>query len=83
MTDYRDVHSQINTITQKLISIGLSVKQKFPSCTSIGRNSYEIAYPGMQELSIVLRNNELSFASNLFDETITINEKKILHIAIY
>lgn len=58
MTDYRNIYSQINTITQKLISIGLSVNQKFPSCNSTGRNSYEIAYPDMQDLSVVLRNVE-------------------------
>ncbi len=60
MTNYRDIHRQINTITQKLISVGLSVKQKPPLCNSIGRNSYEISYPGMQDLSIVLKNVEYS-----------------------
>jgi hypothetical protein len=58
MTDYRSIYSQINTITQKLIAVGLSVRQNFPSCNSIGRDSYEIAYPGMRDLSIALRNVE-------------------------
>lgn len=56
MTDYRNIYNQISSITRNLISVGLSVEQKFPSCNSTGRNSYAIAYPGMQDLSVVLRN---------------------------
>ncbi|HAJ60398.1 MAG TPA: DUF2290 domain-containing protein, partial [Cyanobacteria bacterium UBA8543] len=58
MVNHRDIYNEIDNITQKLISVGLSVKQKFPSCNRIGRNSYEIAYAGMQDLSIVLKNVE-------------------------
>ncbi len=56
MTNHQDIHKEINTITQKLISIGLSVKQNFPSCKSTDKDTYEIAYSNMQDLSIVLKN---------------------------
>ncbi len=50
MTDYRNAYSQINTITEKLIAIGLSVRQNFASCKPLGRDSYEIGYTGMRDL---------------------------------
>jgi len=77
MTDYRSIHSQINTITQRLISVGLSVRQKFPSCSSIGRDSYEIAYPGMRDLSVVLRNVEYTEVYQELDNSENYNVKMI------
>lgn len=77
MTDYRNIHNQINTVTQKLIAVGLSVKQKFPSCNSIGRDSYEIAYPGMRDLSIVLRNVEYAKVYQELDSSENYNVKMI------
>jgi hypothetical protein len=77
MTDYRSVHSQINTITQKLIAVGLSVRQKFPSCNSIGRDSYEIAYHGVRDLSIVLRNVEYAEVYQELDGSENYNVKMI------
>jgi hypothetical protein len=74
---YRDIHKQINVATQKLISVGLSVKQKPPSCTSIGRNSYEISYSGMQDLSIVLKNIEYIEAYKELDKNENYNIKMI------
>lgn len=56
MNTYQVIYREVNTITQRLIESGLSVKQKFPSCTPIGKDYYEIAYPGMQDLSIALKN---------------------------
>lgn len=77
MTDYRNVHSQIRTITQKLIAVGLSVEQKFPSCNPIGRDSYEIAYPDMQDLSVVLRNVEYAEVYQELDNSENYNVKMI------
>jgi hypothetical protein len=77
MTDYRSVHSQIKTITQKLITVGLSDRQNFPSCNSIGRDSYEIAYPGMRDLSIVLRNVEYTEVYQELDDSKNYNIKMI------
>lgn len=56
MTSHQEIYQEINEITQKLISIGLSDKQNFPSCTQTGKGSYKIAYSEMQDLSIVLKN---------------------------
>lgn len=56
MVNHRDIHRQIKTITQKLISVSLSDKQKQPSCVCTGRGGYEISYPGMQDLSLALKN---------------------------
>lgn len=59
MTDYQEIYGQIRTITRKLISVGLSVEQNFPTCNPIGgKYSYEISYPGMKNLSIALKNVE-------------------------
>jgi len=56
MVNHKDVHRQINTITQKLILVGLSVKQKQPLCNRTGRDSYEISYSNMRDFSIALKN---------------------------
>lgn len=56
MTSPQEICKEINEITQKLISIGLSDKQNYPSCTPTGKGSYKIAYSKMQDLSIVLKN---------------------------
>ena len=58
MINYRDIYSEINTLTKELISIGLSVEQKFPSCRATGKDSHVIEYSGMQNLSTVLKNVE-------------------------
>jgi hypothetical protein len=77
MTDYRNIHSQINTITQKLITVGLSVQQKFPSCNSIGKNSYEIAYPGMRDLSAALKNVDYAEVYQELNDSENYNVKMI------
>jgi len=56
MTSRQEIFREINTITEKLIKVSLCNQQNFPSSTSIGRDSYEIAYSGMQNLSIALKN---------------------------
>jgi len=56
MTSHQEIFKEIKEITQKLILIGLSDKQNFPSSTQTGKGSYTIAYSGMQDLSIVLKN---------------------------
>ncbi|MHC5897197.1 DUF2290 domain-containing protein [Nostoc sp.] len=56
MTSHQEIYREINTITQKLIEVSLCYQQNFPSSTPIGRDSYEIAYSGMQDLSIALKN---------------------------
>ncbi|HAA28585.1 MAG TPA: DUF2290 domain-containing protein [Cyanobacteria bacterium UBA8553] len=77
MVNHRDIYNEIDNITQKLISVGLSVKQKFPSCNRIGRNSYEIAYAGMQDLSIVLKNVEYEEVYRELDKNDNYNIKMI------
>lgn len=77
MTDYLSIYNQVSAITQKLVSINLSVKQKFPSCISTGRNSYEISYSGMQDLSIALRNVEYKEVYQELDKNENYNIKMI------
>ncbi|MEG3911504.1 DUF2290 domain-containing protein [Microcoleus sp. w2-18bC1] len=56
MTTPKEICQEINEITRKLIFIGLSVEQNYVSSTQTGKGSYKIAYSGMQDLSIVLKN---------------------------
>ena len=56
MTSDQELYKEINDITQKLISISLSPEYNFPSRTPTGKGSSKIAYSGMQDLSIVLKN---------------------------
>jgi hypothetical protein len=56
MNSHQEILKEINTITENLIEISLCDQQNFPSSTPIGRDSYEIAYSGMQDLSIALKN---------------------------
>ena len=58
MVTAQNVYNEINSITQKLIKVGLSDNQNFPSRQSIAKNKYQVAYSGMQDLSIVLKNVE-------------------------
>ncbi|MTJ18200.1 MULTISPECIES: DUF2290 domain-containing protein [unclassified Dolichospermum] len=58
MISHQKILEEIQTITTKLIQMSLSERQNFPSCVSIGKDSYEIAYSGMQDLSIALKNIE-------------------------
>ena len=77
MTDYRNVYSQINTITEKLIAVGLSVRQNFASCKPLGRDSYEIGYTGMRDLSVVLKNLEYTKVYQELDNSENYNIKMI------
>lgn len=77
MTDYRSIYNEINLVTKKLIESGLSAKQNFPSCRSIGTNSYLIAYSDMQDLSIVLRNVDYKEMYNELDRNGNYNIKMI------
>ncbi|MGI0492564.1 DUF2290 domain-containing protein [Alkalinema pantanalense CENA528] len=58
MTDYRNIYRQIETITHKLVTVGLADKLNFPSCNSVAKDSYEIAYSGQQDISVALKNVE-------------------------
>jgi hypothetical protein len=58
MISHQKILEEIQTITTKLIQMSLSERENFPSCVSIGKDSYEIAYSGMQDLSIALKNIE-------------------------
>ncbi len=58
MVTAQNVYNEINSITQKLIKVGLSDNQNFPTNQSIGKNKYQIAYSRMQDLSVVLKNVE-------------------------
>ncbi|MFN5893419.1 MAG: hypothetical protein ACK45Z_12420, partial [Dolichospermum sp.] len=56
MISHQEIFKEINTITEKLIEISLCDQQNFPSSTPIGKDSYQIAYSDMQDLSIALKN---------------------------
>jgi hypothetical protein len=56
MTSYQKILQEIQTITTKLIQNSLCDQQNDASCKSVGKDSYEIAYSGMQDLSIALKN---------------------------
>lgn len=77
MTSPQEICQEIEEITGKLISIGLSDKQKFPSCTKTGKGSYKIAYSGMEDLSIVLRNVDYKEMYEELDRNDNYNVKMI------
>ena len=59
MTNNRNIYKQIEAITQKLISVSLSVSQNFPSQASIPSDQGiidRISYSGMKNLAITLKN---------------------------
>ncbi|MEA5617359.1 DUF2290 domain-containing protein [Cronbergia sp. UHCC 0137] len=58
MASHQIIFKEIQIITQKLIEKSLCDQQNFPSFTTVGKDSYEIAYSGMQDLSIALKNIE-------------------------
>ncbi|MEG4204850.1 DUF2290 domain-containing protein [Microcoleus sp. Pol7_A1] len=77
MTSPQEICQEIEEITGKLISIGLSVKQNFPSCTPTGKGSYKIAYSKMQDLSIVLKNVDYKEMYEELDRNDNYNVKMI------
>ncbi|MBD2122400.1 DUF2290 domain-containing protein [Trichocoleus sp. FACHB-262] len=77
MTTYLNVLNEIETITKKLIELGLSDSQNFPRCNLFGRNSHEINYDGMQDLSIVLRNVEYADIYRELDQSRNYNIKML------
>lgn len=77
MTSPQEIYKEINDITQKLISIGLSPEQYFPSCTQTGKGSYKIAYSQMQDLSIVLKNVDYKEMYEELDRNHNYNVKMI------
>ena len=58
MVTAQNVFNEVNNITLKLIKIGLSDDQNFPTHKCISKNKYEIAYARMRDLSVVLKNVE-------------------------
>ncbi|WP_013322172.1 DUF2290 domain-containing protein [Gloeothece verrucosa] len=54
--NHQNILKEVNEVTSKLISVDLSVQQNFPSCQTLGNNIYQIAYAGMSDLSIALKN---------------------------
>ncbi|HYX19211.1 MAG TPA: DUF2290 domain-containing protein [Nostoc sp.] len=77
MTSHQEIYRQIEYITQKLIEVSLCEQQNFPSSTSLGRDSYEIAYSGMQNLSIALKNIDYKNIYNELDRGKNYNFKMI------
>ena len=77
MTSHQEIFKEIKEITQKLILIGLSDKQNFPSSTQTGKGSYKIAYSGMQDLSIVLKNVDYKEMYEELDRNDNYNVKMI------
>jgi len=80
MTNYRYIYKQIETITQKLILVGLSASQNFPSHNS--RNSEQgvidlISYSGVKNLAITLKNIEYSEVYDELDKNQDYNIKMI------
>jgi hypothetical protein len=68
---------QIQKITEKLIKVGLSVSQKYPSLNENGKDSCEIAYSGMQDFSIALKNIEYTEIYNELNNNKNFNIKMI------
>ena len=77
MTSHQEIFKEIKEITQKLILIGLSDRQNFPSSTQTGKGSYKIAYSGMQDLSIVLKNVDYKEMYEELDRNDNYNVKMI------
>jgi hypothetical protein len=77
MTSPKEICQEINEITQKLVSISLSVTQNYVSSTQTGKDSYNIAYSGMHDLSIVLKNVDYKQMYEELDENNNYNIKMI------
>jgi hypothetical protein len=73
MTNYRYVHQQIQAITRKLILVGLSSQQN----ESTINGKYEIAYAGMKNLSIALKNVEYTEIYEELDKSRNYNIKMV------
>ena len=58
MLTAKNVYKEVRSITQKLIEVGLSDDQNFPTNKCISKNKEQIAYAGIKDLSIVLKNVE-------------------------
>jgi hypothetical protein len=80
MTNNKDIYKQIETITQKLISVGLSVSQNFPSQVSSPSEQGimdRISYSGMKDLAITLKNIEYAEVYKELDKNQDYNVKMI------
>jgi hypothetical protein len=77
MTNQKSIHTQIQKITEKLIIVGLSVSQQYPSLSVTGKDSCEIAYSGMQDFSIALKNVEYAEIYNELNNSKNYNVKMI------
>lgn len=75
MVTAQNVYKEVNNITQKLIKVGLSDNQNFPTHECIGKNKYQIAYSGMQNLSITLKNVEYIQVYQVLDKEKNYNIK--------
>ncbi|CAN1209103.1 DUF2290 domain-containing protein [Tumidithrix helvetica PCC 7403] len=58
MTSYQSILNQIKIITEKLILVGLSESQNFPSTSSEEGMINKISYSGIKNLAITLKNIE-------------------------
>jgi len=75
MVTAQNVFNEVNNITQKLIKIGLSDDQNFPTNKYIANNKHEIAYAGMKDLSVVLKNIEYEEVYQQLDQNRNYNVK--------
>ena len=56
MTTLKDIFKEIKSITEQLISVGLSESQNFPTMKRTGNSTYEVGYANLQDISVVLKN---------------------------
>ncbi|VXD24041.1 conserved hypothetical protein [Planktothrix serta PCC 8927] len=71
------IYKEIETLTTQLIETGLSEEQNFPSCVRFPNNIYKIAYSGMQDISIALKNVEYAEIYNELNKNKNYNIKMI------
>lgn len=77
MVTAQNVFNEVNNITLKLIKIGLSDAQNFPTNKRIGKNKDEIAYAGMKDLSVVLKDVEYQQVYQQLDNNKNYNVKML------
>jgi len=77
MVTAKNVYKEVEKITRKLIQIGLSPDYNFPARKRIGNNLEQIAYAGMQDFAIVLKNVEYTQVYTELDRNRNYNIKMV------
>jgi hypothetical protein len=68
MIDHKSIIQEINDITAKLIRLGLTDQQNYPSCIKTGENQFQIGPSNGKDLAVVLKNVDYADIYNVLDQ---------------